>query len=202
MSRAAARRLALVAGGLLAAWVLATSWSAAPNLAVHLPCPRNWAHPGSWAFRSSPVGSVTFSTGGPPIKLCYGRPSLRGRGMLGGSPVPYGKLWRTGANEPTIFISPIDLDVAGVRVPAGRASLYSIPGPETWELILNRNTRQWGLEEDYTPSIQAGELGRAIVPSDSNPAVVERFTFSPDQNGIILSWGTTRVHIPVSAASR
>src|SRR3954469_22735736 len=57
--------------------------------------------------RKSPLDSLTFAVAGQPVKLCYGRPSSRGRTMLGGAAVPYGKLWRTGANEPTIFFTPV-----------------------------------------------------------------------------------------------
>jgi hypothetical protein len=59
--------------------------------------------------RKSPLDSLTFLVARRPIKLCYGRPSARGRVMLGGEPIPYGKLWRTGANEPTIFFTPISV---------------------------------------------------------------------------------------------
>ena len=86
------------------------------------------------------MGSVRLSVDGVPVKICYGRPASRARTMLGGSRVPYGRLWRTGANEPTTILSPIPLDIAGITMPAGRASLYTVPGPETWQVILNRST--------------------------------------------------------------
>src|SRR5688572_14558466 len=78
--------------------------------------------------RQSPLDSLTFQVAGKPVKVCYGRPSLRGRQMLGSAAIPYGKLWRTGANEPTIFITPVALQVAGVKVPPGTYSLYTVPG--------------------------------------------------------------------------
>ena len=80
------------------------------------------------------------------MKVCYGRPSLRGRQMLGTEHVPYGKLWRTGANEPTIFYTPVALQVAGIRVPPGVYSLYTVPGKTEWEVIVNRSITQWGHE--------------------------------------------------------
>ncbi len=55
--------------------------------------------------RLSPLDSLTFTVGGSPVKLCYGRPSARGRTMIGGRDVAYGRLWRTGANEPTMIHS-------------------------------------------------------------------------------------------------
>ena len=65
--------------------------------------------------RKSPLDSLSFTVAKQTVKLCYGRPSSRGRVMLGGEAVPYGKLWRTGANEPTVFFTPVALTVAGVR---------------------------------------------------------------------------------------
>jgi DUF2911 family protein len=70
--------------------------------------------------RKSPLDSLTFKVGGQPVKVCYGRPSARGRVMLGGKDVPYGKLWRTGANEPTVFFASVPLTVAGISVTPGR----------------------------------------------------------------------------------
>ena len=80
--------------------------------------------------RKSPLDSVSFTIAKQPVKVCYGRPSSRGRVMLGGKDVPYGKLWRTGANEPTIFFTPIPLKLAGLQVPPGVYSLYTVPGPK------------------------------------------------------------------------
>jgi len=79
--------------------------------------------------RPSPLDSLTFAVGRQKVKVCYGRPSLRGRTMIGGSAVPYGKLWRTGANEPTIFYTPVKLDVAGIAVHiASRVEGLAEPG--------------------------------------------------------------------------
>jgi hypothetical protein len=147
------------------------------------------------------MASVTLTVGGPPVKICYGRPALHGRTMIGGPRVPFGQLWRTGANEPTTIISSIPLDIAGVVVPPGRSSLYTVPGPETWEIILNRSTSQWGLESEYTETVKAQEIGRAIVPSETVDPGVERLTITAGDNELILTWGTTRVRIPISAAA-
>ena len=93
--RAAA--VAVLALGLGAPIVL-TALPAPPEIAVHLPCPRNWAWLPTWQLRSSPMGSVSFTVDGAPVKVCYGRPAARGRTMLGGRRVPFGRLWRTGAS--------------------------------------------------------------------------------------------------------
>jgi hypothetical protein len=119
--------------------------------------------------------------------------------MIGGKYVPYGRLWRTGANEPTILITPIPLSVAGIAIPSGRVSLYSIPGPESWEIVVNRATSQWGLESEYSEAVRAQELGHAIVPSTTSADPVERFAITADRGGFLLAWESTRVRIPLKS---
>ena len=128
--------------------------------------------------------------------------------MIGGRYVPFGRLWRTGANEPTTLITTGPLEVAGILVPAGRSSLYTVPGPETWEIILNRSVSQWGIESEYTDAVKAGELGRAILRSETTPTSLERLTLlvEPEANGqgvdLLIRWETTEVRIPILPASR
>jgi hypothetical protein len=154
--------------------------------------------------RKSPLDSVTFSVGSQPVKVCYGRPSARGRTMLGGPQIPYGKLWRTGANEPTIFYAPVPMQVAGIKVPPGVYSLYTEPGRNDWVVIVNRSTSQWGEESNYTKAVQAQELGRAKVKAETLTAPVETFTVRAEPAGdkaasLLLEWEKTRVRIPVQA---
>lgn len=206
IARAAGRAVAVAVLALgLAAPIALTAVPAPPALAVRLPCPRNWGWMPTWQLRSSPMGSVAFTVEGSPVKVCYGRPAARGRTMLGGKRIPYGRLWRTGDNEPTTIITPMSLEVAEMAVPAGRASLYTIPGPESWEVILNRSTRQWGIESEYTPEVREAELGRAIVRSERIATPVERLTLAADPHpdgtvDLVLAWETTRVRIPVRRA--
>jgi hypothetical protein len=156
--------------------------------------------------RKSPLDSVTFSISGQPVKVCYGRPSSRGRTMLGGADVPYGKLWRTGANEPTIFYAPVPLSVAGIRVKPGVYSLYTVPGKSEWEVIVNRSTSQWGIEDQYTDEVKAQEVGRAKVKSETISKPIETFTIRSEPGAgkaasLVLEWEKSRVKIPVQAAS-
>jgi hypothetical protein len=156
--------------------------------------------------RKSPLDSLTFTLADKPVKLCYGRPSSRGRVMLGGADIPYGKLWRTGANEPTIFFAPVPLSVAGIRVQPGVYSLYTVPGKREWEVIVNRSTSQWGKEDQYTDEIRAQEVGRAKVKSETATKPVETFTIKAEPVGsraasLVLEWEKTRVKIPVQAVS-
>ncbi|MEO8090297.1 MAG: DUF2911 domain-containing protein [Gemmatimonadales bacterium] len=155
--------------------------------------------------RKSPLDSLTFTIAGKPVKVCYGRPSARGRTMLGGTHIPFGKLWRTGANEPTIFYAPVPLRVAGLSVPAGVYSLYTVPGPKEWEIIVNRSTSQWGEEHQYTGEVKAQELGRAKVKSEALKTPVETFTIKAEPAGdkaaLLLDWEKTRVRIPLESGN-
>jgi hypothetical protein len=154
------------------------------------------------AGRKSPLDSLTFTVAKQPVKLCYGRPSSRGRTMLGGAAVPYGKLWRTGANEPTIFFTPVALTVAGIAVPPGTYSLYTVPGASEWEIIVNRSTKQWGEESNYTPEVRAQEVGRAKVKSEAVKQPIETFTIRSENAGsgatLVMEWEKTQVRIPVN----
>jgi hypothetical protein len=152
--------------------------------------------------RKSPLDSVSFTVGGKTVKVCYGRPSLRGRQMLGGEAVPYGKVWRTGANEPTMIHATGPITLAGLKVPAGTYSLYTVPRKDEWEIIVNRSTTQWGEESNYTDAVQKQELGRAKVKAEIIATPVETFTIKPepatgDVKALVLEWEKTRVRIPI-----
>lgn len=190
--------------------IVVTGVRVPPEVGLWFPCPRNWGWLPTWQLRPSPMRSASAVVGGSRIKICYGSPALRGRRMIGGKQVPYGKLWRTGANEPTTIITPIALNVGGIVIPPGRASLYTIPGPETWEIIVNQSVSQWGIESEYTEALVATELGHLILPADSLPAPVERLHFAlepeaggnSDRTDLILTWQQSRVRIPITAAAR
>lgn len=151
--------------------------------------------------RQSPLDSVTFAVGAAKVKVCYGRPSLKGRKMIGGAAVPYGKLWRTGANEPTVFYTPVALTLAGIKVAPGFYSLYTVPGEREWEIVVNRATSQWGHESRYTDAVKKQEVGRGKAAAERLQSPVETFTIRAEPSGgaqsLLLEWEHTRVRIPV-----
>lgn len=152
--------------------------------------------------RKSPLDSLTFTLGKDTVKICYGRPSARGRTMIGGASVPYDTLWRTGANEPTTVYSDDPLDVAGVRAPAGSWALYTVPGKSQWQVIVNASVIQWGIEKDYDAEVRKQEVGRGRVSSEAMSDFVETFTIHAEPAGptevtLVLEWEKTRVRIPV-----
>ncbi len=196
------RGLAVVLTAAALMMVVGGDWGG--QVATYLPCRRNWGWLPSYQPRVSPIRSATTSLGTVRIKVCYGAPESRGRRMLGGSLVPFGRLWRTGANEPTTLRLGGSIVLGGITIGAGKVSLYTIPGPETWELIINRSTSQWGLESEYVPSVAAQEIGRVVLPSQTTEAPAEeqlRFAFEPGAKPheavLVMAWETTRLRIPV-----
>lgn len=153
------------------------------------------------AGRSSPYDSTAFNVAGQRSLVCYGRPSVRERTIFGGL-VPYGQIWRTGANEPTVIHLPVAASIAGIDVEPGSYSLYTVPGEQEWEVVVNASTSQWGIESQYS-SVESQEVGRATVPAESTDGPVEVFEIQAEQQGdaaeLVLEWENTRVRIPVQA---
>lgn len=154
--------------------------------------------------RASLYDSATVTVAGRDMRVCYGRPAANDREIYGGL-VPYDRLWRTGANEPTILHIPFAAEIAGVRVEPGSYSLYTVPGRDEWQVIVNRATSQWGHESSYTAEVEAQEVGRGTAPTERLDQHVERFTIrgEPTSAGadLLLEWERTRVRVPVRAVS-
>lgn len=150
--------------------------------------------------RASPYDSTLFVLDGQDAKLCYGRPSVRGRTIFGDL-VPYDTLWRTGANEPTIIHLPVGAEIAGIPVEAGSYSLYTVPGRDEWDIVVNPATSQWGHESQYTEEVRSQEIGRASVPAETIDEPVETLDIHAEvaEPGVdlVLEWERTRVRVPV-----
>jgi hypothetical protein len=101
-------------------------------------------------FLPSPAASVSQDLGICNVKVDYSRPGIKGRAIWGGL-VPYGKVWRAGANGATVLTFSHPVTIAGRDLPAGSYALFAIPGPKAWTLILSGNPKQWGAE-DYKSS--------------------------------------------------
>ena len=145
----------------------------------------------------SPPGeaSVKFDDG-RTVAIQYSRPSMRSRKIFGGL-VPYDKVWRTGANAATSFKTDADLTIGGALVPAGSYTLYTLPGPNSWKLIINKQTGQWGTE--YS---QDQDLARVDMKVSQKNAVMETFTISLDKTSgtsavLKLDWENTIASVEV-----
>lgn len=168
-------------------------------------CHYDWTSPTSYAPRASPMETVSFKVGEADVRVCYSRPSVRGRIVYGENEglVRYGQYWRTGANEPAMIFTNKPLRIGEVAVPAGRYSLYTFPGPEAWEVVVNGSTFHWGVP--YSQSLKSQEIGRTTVPIDSLDQFVEQFSMRPiEQNGthLALAWGEISIQVPLQVDER
>jgi hypothetical protein len=146
----------------------------------------------------SPPASASCSfPDGKTIHTDYSSPRLRGRKMIGGNN-PYGQYWRAGANEATTFVTTAELEVDGKAVPAGHYTLFVIPNPDQWTLIISKKTGEWGIPypgEQY-------ELGRYNMQLTTLPSSVEDFTIAYVPEGATctmrMDWATTRASIALT----
>ena len=148
--------------------------------------------------RVSPPGTAEVTLKGKKITIEYGRPFLKGR-HVGQELAPYGKVWRTGANEATALTTEIDLTIGGTSVPAGKYTIYSLPSEGTWKLIVNKETGQWG-----TKYHEDQDLARVDMQKSQLPQPVEQFTISFDKKNdssadLVLEWENLRLSVPVQA---
>jgi hypothetical protein len=143
----------------------------------------------------SPRDSVTLSLDTNTISVNYSRPSMRGRKIMGGL-VPWEKVWRTGANLATHLKTSFDMMMGTVPVPRGTYTLWTIPSPNTWKIILNKQTGQWGLNYDARQDLARFDANVEMLPSP-----VDTFTIAlqgtAKQGGLLkLLWENTCVTIP------
>ena len=152
--------------------------------------------------RPSPPASAQCSlAGGHSVKTDYSSPSMKGRKVYGDL-VPFGQVWRAGANEATTFATDTDLVVGGKTVPAGNYTIFVIPNATAWELIVQKTTGEWGIPYPPIKPPDAGELLRTDMTVSSLPSPVENFTISyaPADGGCTLQmdWETTRASVKIS----
>jgi hypothetical protein len=140
--------------------------------------------------------TVRASIGSAMFTIDYSRPLVRGRVLLGNI-IPYDRVWRTGANAATQFTTSAPITLAGLQVPEGSYTLWTVPHENGVEIIVNKETGQWGT--GYNP---AHDLGRALMKSESIAMAVEKFTVSivpaEARNGtLMMEWGPFRWSAPI-----
>jgi hypothetical protein len=155
------------------------------------------------AERPSPLDSIAIQIGGGTMKLCYSRPSARGRKIMGGV-VPFDQPWRLGANEATSINVPVPAEIAGVRVEPGSYTLYAIPGASIWQIVVNRDVKRWGVPIDN--EVRGRDVGAGRVTPEPLSGPVETLTlkFAPaaaNATELVLEWEKTRVRIPIRRIS-
>jgi hypothetical protein len=148
--------------------------------------------------RPSPPASATCDLGGgKSIKTDYSSPRMKGRKIFGDL-VPFGEVWRTGANDATTFVTSADVNVGGKAVPAGSYTLFTVPTADKWTLIINKKTGEWGIPYKY----ESDELARVDMTVSKIPSPVENFTIAYDKSAggctLRMEWEKTRASVNIT----
>jgi Protein of unknown function (DUF2911) len=152
----------------------------------------------SEAQLASPVARARCKfADGKTIAVNYSSPRMRGRKIFGDL-VPFGEVWRAGADDATTFVPNVDVIVGGKSVPAGKYTLFTLPTPTKWTLIISKQTGEWGIPypgEKY-------DFARMEMKVSKLSSPLENFTISFDQAGtscaMKLEWETTRAFIDIT----
>lgn len=154
---------------------------------------------GGGKSRPSPPEKATCDLGGgQSITTDYSSPRMKGRKIFGGL-VPYGQVWRTGANEATSLVATGEVEVGGKKVPAGSYTIFTVPEASKWTLIINKKTGEWGIPYKY----ESDELARVDMKVSKISPPLEDFTISYEKsgNGCVMNveWDATRASVDISA---
>lgn len=148
---------------------------------------------------SPPASAQCKLPGDNAIAVLYSSPRMKGRKIFGDL-VPYGQIWRAGANEATTFMTGENLVAGGKTIPPGTYTIFAVPNPDSWTLVVNKHTGQWGIPYKY----EAEELARIPMTVTTLPSPVEDFTISFDsaETGCTmhLQWERTDASVGFSAA--
>ena len=150
---------------------------------------------------SPPASAACKFSDGKTITLDYSSPRAKGRKIFGAASdkalVPYGEIWRTGANDATTFVSDTSLTVGGKAVPAGSYTIFTIPNADAWSLVVSKKTGEWGT--DYPGEKE--DLVRVPMTVSRTSAPVENFTIAFDQAGtkctLRMEWENTRASVEI-----
>lgn len=149
---------------------------------------------GSITFSQEVVQSPRVTVKGKDVEISYGQPSKRGREIFG-KLEPYGKVWRTGANEATEITFTKNAFFGGKPVKAGTYTLFTIPEKTKWTFILNSELKQWGAYK--YEEIKSKNVLQVTVPATTNNPVVEKLTISLPPGKLVLEWDKTKVTVPI-----
>ncbi len=140
---------------------------------------------------TSPPAQTKADAGGKSITITYHAPSMHGRKIFGGL-VPFGKVWRAGANEATALHTEADLQIKNLSVPKGDYTLFVLPEQNGWQLIVNKQTKQWGLEYH-----QDRDLGRVPMDMSKSASPIETFKITLTANKLEMAWENTIASVPI-----
>lgn len=150
---------------------------------------------GADADRVSKNGELIHEVAGTKVTVRFGKPLVNGREIFGGL-VPYGKVWRTGANEASVIAVDQNVMVQGQELPKGLYGLFTIPGEEEWTVIFNKNATQWG----STQYDESNDVLRVTATPEAAEAT-EAFDIQGTEEGIVLRWAEVAVPVSIAAAA-
>jgi len=152
----------------------------------------------------SPEKTNTYVQSGLDLSVNYSSPSKKGRTIFG-ELVPFDKVWRTGANEPTTFTTATALKIADKNLPAGTYSLWTKPGKQNWMVIFNTNVPEWGVTilsgGAETTRVPEEDVVEIAVPVNETDEVTESFTINFTDKGQLymnIAWDRTKVKVPLN----
>ncbi len=151
---------------------------------------------------SPPASAACKFSDGKTIKIDYSSPRAKGRKIFGEASekalVPYGQIWRTGANDATTFVTDTNVTVGGKAVPAGSYTIFTVPKADAWSLVISKKTGEWGT--DYPGEKE--DLVRVPMTVSKTSAPVENFTIAFDQAGskcaLRTEWENTRASVEIT----
>ncbi|MGO8985985.1 MAG: DUF2911 domain-containing protein [Terriglobales bacterium] len=151
---------------------------------------------------SPPASAECKFSNGKSVKIDYSSPRAKGRKIFGDASeqavVPYGQVWRTGANEATTFVTDANIKVGGMAVPAGSYTLFTLPKADSWWLIISKKTGEWGT--DYPGEKE--DLVRVQMKASKNGPPMENFLIAFDQGGskctLRMEWDTTIASVEIT----
>jgi Protein of unknown function (DUF2911) len=147
--------------------------------------------------QQSPPAETSVTIAGKVIRINYSAPSMRGRKIFGGLE-PYGRVWRAGANSATALHTDANLDIGGLAVPKGDYTLFVYLDPNQWQLVVSKETGEWGL--DYN---QSRDLGRVKMEMSKPPKPIETYKMTLSSQGankgkLQLAWENTVADVPIT----
>ena len=154
--------------------------------------------PQNGAAMPSPPAVATVSLAGSNVTIKYNTPSLRGRHLGGPEIVPWNQVWRTGANPATTLITPVPLHIGTLLVPAGEYTIYTLPTPTKWMLIINRQTKQWGTEYHMEQDLGRVEMKAKMLDSPQEVMSISFDDIKKDSAELHIRWENLDEHVKVS----
>lgn len=151
----------------------------------------------------SPQETVSYEQGDLDIAVAYSRPYKKDRAIFG-QLIPYDEVWRTGANEATVFTTSQDLRIDNQPLPAGTYTLWTIPTARQWQVMFNEKSYDWGLNFDgSSPYDSNADVVSVDVPAQAPTAPVEQFTirFVDNPLAMVLEWDDAQVSVPIQTTN-